>query len=349
MTGRTVELRYGATLDDADEDKRRIDNVSAAAFDGRHLWTAADEGISFQRLTRRDARFEAARSFDLADYFDGYPPEGEDEADLEGLAFNEGRLWMTGSHALVRKKPDKQKTEKLLGKRPSKRELARTLLGFVEIDEHGEPKAGSGRALPAGDAAGSLIAELARDWEELERAIKRPAKENGLDVEGIAAQGNRVFLGLRGPVIGPYAIVLEIEVEIAGTGLGIARGEGPACRPHLIDTGGLGVRDLAMHGNGLIVLAGPTLDMEGPFEIYLARSPLDGWTGEPGSERKPRCLREIAIERSADDRGRWRGRRPEAVTVVDGDLLVIAERDRRVGAAAHGVLLADLLPLPDAG
>jgi Protein of unknown function (DUF3616) len=349
MIGSRVELRYGATLDDEAGDKRLIDNVSAAAFDGRHLWTAADEGTSFQRLTLRGGSFEAARSFDLADFFEDYPPDDEDEADLEGLAYSEGRLWMTGSHALVRKKPDRQKAEKLLGKRPSKRELARTMLGFVEIDAAGEPRTGSGRRLPEGDEPGSLIAELARDWQELERAIKRPAKENGLDIEGIAVCGDRVFLGLRGPVVGPYAIVIEIQVEIDSRGLTIARGDGPACKPHLIDLGGLGVRDLAIDRTGLIVLAGPTLDMEGPFEIYRAGSLLDHWTGEPGRHREPPCLQEIDIDRCIDKRGRWRGRRPEAITVVADRLLVIAERDARAKDAAHGTLLADLLPLRDDG
>jgi L-seryl-tRNA(Ser) seleniumtransferase len=40
-----------------------------------------------------------------------------------------------------------------------------------------------------------------------------PGKDNGLDVEGLASVGDRLLVGLRGPVLRGWAIVLEIEPE----------------------------------------------------------------------------------------------------------------------------------------
>lgn len=323
MTIRSIKLDYGTVFDGDGSGKSRIDNVSGAAFGAGHLWTASDEGLGFERLVPKGSDFGDTVSFRLSQFFEGYPPSEDDkESDIESLAYQKmnggGRLWLTGSQGLVRKNYRKQAIEKLLGKRP-KREPARSLLGFVEISADGTPRPNSGVMLPIDDEAGGLLPCLT-EWEELGRAAKRPSKENGLDVEGLAVVGNRVFLGLRGPVFGPYAVILELVVAVNGRSLEIVPVNDQLCRPYLIDTGGLGIRDLALHPRGLIVLAGPTMDMDGPFELYLASMPLDP------EVRTGEFLMEIPIERLPDDEGRRRGDRPEGTTVIDGRVLVIAER-----------------------
>lgn len=323
MTIRTIKLDYGTVFDGDSDGKSRIDNISGAASGAGHLWTATDEGFAFERLVPKGRDFGDAVSFHLSQFFEGYPPGDDDkESDIESLAYQKmnggGRLWLVGSQGLVRKNYKKQSIDKILVKRP-KLEPARSLLGFVEISADGTPRRNSGVMLPLRDEPGSLVACLT-EWEELARAAKRPSKENGLDVEGLAVVGNRVFLGLRGPVFGPYAVILELVVAINGRSMEIVPVNDQLCRPYLIDTGGLGIRDLALHPRGLIALAGPTLDMEGPFELYLASMPLDP------EVRTAEFLMEIPIERLPDDQGRRRGDRPEGIAVIDGRLLVIAER-----------------------
>ncbi|MGO7370496.1 DUF3616 domain-containing protein [Rhizobium ruizarguesonis] len=39
-----------------------------------------------------------------------------------------------------------------------------------------------------------------------------PSKESGIDIEGLAARGNHVFLGLRGPTIDNYAVLVELTL-----------------------------------------------------------------------------------------------------------------------------------------
>jgi Protein of unknown function (DUF3616) len=43
--------------------------------------------------------------------------------------------------------------------------------------------------------------------------LSLPGKDNGLDIEGIAAVGTRLLLGLRGPVLRGWAVVIEIELR----------------------------------------------------------------------------------------------------------------------------------------
>jgi hypothetical protein len=74
--------------------------------------------------------------------------------------------------------------------------------------------------------------------------------------------GDRILFGLRGPVIGGSAVVVEVLVRY---GLQI---NNRAFRLHFLDLEGLGVRDLAHAGDSLLVLAGPVNSAEGPFRIY---------------------------------------------------------------------------------
>lgn len=346
---RDVALRYGAVLAEDDAEKRRIDNVSAVAFGGGHLWTATDEKATFERLTadKGGLVYDAAASFRLKDIF------GDEfrkvEADIEGLCFNKpkgrpARLWMTGSHALVRKKYTERDSGDLLGRTEGmgaseaklRRENARTLLGLVNIVA-GKPVKSSARMLPLGDGEGSLIATLRAGWRELAHATERPAKENGLDIEGIAVDGMKVFLGLRGPVVGPYGIILEVDVQDTGSALEILRpAKLPACRPHLIHTGGLGIRDLALHADGLAVLAGPTMDMDGPFEIRMAAAPASRWDPADLSARNTVLLKELGSQGGT--------RRPEGIALLDGKVLVVSERKDKDNDPQ--VLMAEELVIP---
>jgi hypothetical protein len=104
-----------------------------------------------------------------------------------------------------------------------------------------------------------------------------PAKENGFDVEGIAVQGDRVFLGLRGPVLRGMAVMLELRVKDKNDGrlkLKRAFDDDARYRLHFIDLGGMGIRDMVLDGDRLLMLVGPTMDLDGPVAVVSLADPF---------------------------------------------------------------------------
>jgi hypothetical protein len=115
-----------------------------------------------------------------------------------------------------------------------------------------------------------------------------PSKENGFDVEGLAVRGTRVWLGMRGPVLRGHAVVLDLELrQKAPDRLKACRIDGRRrYRKHLLDTRGLGIRDMRFAGDDLLLLVGPTMSLEGPaFVLRWRDAAHDDEPGVIPSER----------------------------------------------------------------
>src|SRR6185312_4743218 len=110
-----------------------------------------------------------------------------------------------------------------------------------------------------------------------------PSKDNGLDVEGLAVHGDTLYIGLRGPVLRGWACVLEVlptTDDRDPTRLRFAAfHDGTRYRKHVLDLGGLGVRDLCPDGDDLLVLAGPTMALSGPVQVHRWRGAIAGGGG----------------------------------------------------------------------
>ena len=260
-------------------------NLSGAAFTGDWLWVAGDEACGIDRLRRLDPlgsetlRFGEVRDFPLADLLD-LPGQAEEEADLEGMAEADGFLWVVGSHGLKRKnaKPDRDNAEN--AKRLAKTSLDgnRRLLACIpiEVDASGEPrlvrKAQDGRkALRLkGDAKTNVLTQALADDPHFGPYMAIPGKDNGFDIEGLAVDGNRMLLGLRGPVLRGWSALLEISVEARGDHLRLVPldDSGILIRKHFLQLDGLGVRDLHFSGDDLYILAGPTMVLNGEIRVF---------------------------------------------------------------------------------
>lgn len=104
-----------------------------------------------------------------------------------------------------------------------------------------------------------------------------PSKDNGFDIEGLSLQGERIFIGLRGPVLRGYALILEIQCGIFENELILKRqaDENLFYRKHFIDLAGMGIRELHYHPEGdLYVLAGPTMDLDGHISLFRIKGGL---------------------------------------------------------------------------
>jgi Protein of unknown function (DUF3616) len=268
-------------------------NLSGAAFTAsgtaaaptHWLWVAGDEACGLDRLQLLPPlngellRFGEVQDFPLADVLD-LPGGPDDEADLEGLAFADGYLWMAGSHGLKRKNAKADKTGADNAKRLAKTPLDanRRLIACVPVedDAQGRPQlvrqaADGRRALRLrGDAVDNELTQLLADDPHFRPFMAIPGKDNGFDIEGLAVLGKRLLLGLRGPVLRGWSCILELELDVRVDHLRLAAldNKGTRLRKHFLPLEGLGVRDLAFHGADLFILAGPTMVLNGDIRLF---------------------------------------------------------------------------------
>ena len=213
--------------------------------------------------------------------------------DIEGLAVDDGWLWVTGSHSLTRDKPDEDDDHEaalaelteievdpnrwFLGRLPLRDDGDGVHTPVDEVEVDGDTRVAG--CVKMKDDGRSTLTKAMDDDVHLAPFLDVPSKDNGFDVEGIAARGDRVWLGLRGPVLRGWAVVLELHMKTKKDGRRLKPrtiGEDDQrYRKHLCDLGGLGIRDLVFDGDALLLLAGPTMDLDGPVAVYRWEDVLD--------------------------------------------------------------------------
>ena len=258
-------------------------DLSAVTRIGDSLFLACDETASVERLRRlKDGRFGEHRHFGLDGLVD-LPDGAEGEMDIEGLCVLDDFLWVVGSHALKRSKPkrDESKADDALRRMERvDREPNRHFLGRIPLVEEAPglfmPTHSDGGRRAAWARFGKRNSALTRwlaDDPHVGPFLTIPAKENGFDVEGLAVRGDRIWLGLRGPVLRGHAVVLDLEIAEKAPGRLKARRleDGRRYRKHLLDTRGLGIRDMRFDGDDLLLLVGPTMSLEGPAFVLRWR------------------------------------------------------------------------------
>lgn len=250
-----VRLDYRAT------DVVMLRNLSGCTGTGPTLWTVSDEGRTLERLTKEVDGYQLSEQIKLDEFIDSVPGSADDELDLESLEAEGPYLWLCGAHCRVRRKPEPDEiVSSNIRERKSRRVLAR-----LRLDETNTRLVEAESVPFEGDF--SLRSKLESD-QFLSPFRELPTKENGIDVEGLAVVGDRVFIGLRGPVVGGLAVVMELFIDETF--------RIKSARPFFLNLQGLGVRELTHHGASLLVMAGPVGEAPGPFALFR-------WSPEPGS------------------------------------------------------------------
>lgn len=282
-----IPLHFKNELSINEVGKHVRDGLSAALRTGRNLWVACDERSSLERLTlSEDQSFTNHTSFDLTKFLD-LPTGSECEIDVEGLAQEGHYLWLIGSHSLARKKPKKgDSTEKQISslakvnKDPNRYLLARIPFikdiktGQYELHKSCPNPDEPSKTLTTGQLVkkkkGNQLMKVLKDDEHYKNFISIPGKDNGFDIEGLAVSGNRIFIGIRGPVLRGWASILEVVLKETGhSRLKIKPDKkGNFYKKHFLKLGGMGIRELRVVEDDLLILAGPTMDLDGTIAVY---------------------------------------------------------------------------------
>lgn len=286
---RQVELAFEPLLNDLGKGKRLAHGLSAVVQIDETLWLAHDETASLERLTLSETAGSQILAtdhcrFSLHDFLKlPVPPKNDhatqQEIDIEGLAYADGYIWLVGSHSLKRKKPKPDQDANSNQNRLADiiQEGNRFLVARIPVearqgsyDLRKSHKKRSAASLRGNEKGNDLTKALAND-PHLAVFLNIPGKDNGFDIEGLAVAANRLFLGLRGPVLRGWAVILEIELDEKGRHLQAIGPDRRLYRKHFLQLDGLGVRDLCFQNSDLLILAGPSMDLDGPVRVFRWR------------------------------------------------------------------------------
>lgn len=359
----TLTLQFNPALDDARGQRKELrDGLSAVRQIGTTLWVANDESASIERLQIEGGTARHHVQFHLCEWLD-LPSEHKDpaltpEIDIEGMDHADGYLWIAGSHSFKRCKPERDDSParqvKALGRIDADANrflLARIPLvdgadGLPTLARKHKPR--QAQQLPC-DARSNALTRRLRNDPHVGPYIGLPGKENGFDIEGLAVVGDRVFLGLRGPVLRGWAMVLELRIEGDGDTLrmrpvaGSAR-KGPRVCKHFLPLNGLGVRDLCAQGDDLLVLAGPTMALDGPVRVLRWKGAARG--GDASGLVETSMLEpvvELPYGEGCDH--------PEGMALfqregdADPSLLVVCDKAAKARQVGEDGVKADLFPM----
>ncbi len=189
--------------------------------------------------------------------------EDFEELDGEGVAYAASYFYVVGSHGCSRKK--------------GKFRLSTFILARIRVDQEGRPVDKAGNVLTGGNMH-EAVETTYRLSDLLPRVTDAgaffgkslDADTKGLNIEGIAVQGENILLGLRAPSIEGRAFIVRANVDEL-----FKPGREPAPATALLDTiavalgPDVGIRDLAALPDGrLLILAGAASGPEIPYRIF---------------------------------------------------------------------------------
>ncbi len=184
--------------------------------------------------------------------FKGNKADGK-EMDIEGITVESNYVYIIGSHSSKRKKVN--------GNKKYKKNREKFKDCKIEIERSRDRLY---RLMINSDGI-----EVKREMITLREIIKNntvlktfgsiPGKENGVDIEGVAAKDGWLYIGFRGPVFrGNYVPIMKLKFDAPERTYELL----------YINLGGLGIRDMAGVSDGFLILAGPVGDSNALHQLY---------------------------------------------------------------------------------
>jgi Protein of unknown function (DUF3616) len=232
------------------KDDRKNKNISAIAVVGDRLIVGADEGNKIKVLKRNADGYAVEYAIPFND---------DKEIDIEGIACENGIIYVVGSHSFKRKtnEADRMYAQSRIEIGDVSSESERDQLFRLNLNPDPKIERTSLRSIIENDKILKLFSKI-------------PSKENGIDIEGLAVFNGLLYIGFRGPVLRDNWVPI-LKCKFAD----------PITRPELVfvNLGGRGVRDLTSVKDGFLILAGPVGDGPGSYQVYF----WDGGVQQPGS------------------------------------------------------------------
>jgi hypothetical protein len=151
------------------------------------------------------------------------------------------------------------------------------MLSRIRVDDAGKPAAKD--AVQNSYRVSDILKHPSKVSESFGKDLKTAS---GLNIEGIAVDGDRIWFGLRAPVKDSSAFLVEASVKDLFEA-GHAPSKAAPIAPIPIGLGKLGIRDLAvLPDKRLLILAGATEGPEEPFRIFIF-NPADGTKHDLGT------------------------------------------------------------------
>jgi uncharacterized protein DUF3616 len=374
---RQIALEFTPPVTPEGRKARRFrDSLSAVevADDGRTLFLGVDETVNatptIERLCFRDDRYAAHEPLALDSLItlpDSTAKKGRvGEIDIEGFAACDSFLWVVGSHSAARKKPKQRSIEEDF-KRLARVELGnnRLLLARIPLiasaggatlsEQDGERRSARLDDLRGVLCNDPLLGPFVGSFKAPNgKRLIIPGKDNGFDIEGLivapgAGGSNRVLLGLRGPVLRGWATIVEVAVAPGDKAhelvLGRLEGSKACYRKHLLHLQGLGIRDMRADGNDVLILAGPTMTLEGKVAIYRWIDGMLASTEDTLTDLEPGRLEHVLTlpHGHGEDHPEGFARLPS------GEIIVVYDSPGEARCIGEDGVLADVFAVPAAG
>ncbi|XOF34661.1 MAG: DUF3616 domain-containing protein [Candidatus Electrothrix sp. YB6] len=184
------------------------------------------------------------------------------ELDIEGIGVERNQIYVIGAHCTKQKKVkptrSRKKNRKLFRDSKIEEEWNRDWLYRVAIDAEGREV----------DEQRITLRDIIKNDSVLKTFAGIPSKENGIDIEGIAAKDGWLYVGFREN----YVPVMKLQFDKPEKSYELL----------YVQLGGRGIRDLAAVSDGFLLLAGPVGDGSDSYQLYH-------WNGRdviPGSDVK---------------------------------------------------------------
>jgi hypothetical protein len=162
------------------------------------------------------------------------------DPDAEAAAYQDGHFYVTGSHGRRRHHPDDRNAASYVVFRfPVDKATAQPVFIGDEEVERLEQSLRLGEAL--------------RKADRIAAYVDQPLERSGVNIEGLAVKGGRMYFGLRGPSIDSEAFIVSVDKDALFT-----RDQPLRAEVHALKLGAqTGIRDLAVVKDGLLILSGP--------------------------------------------------------------------------------------------